>query len=364
MRTIPCIAAFAVACALALRVAWGVIGGLDAPVGTGGAPRFDLPAIEHVRTAVASVEAAAQRGDTPSVVLFGDSTAIWWGDHPSVPAELQRALHRKGLARAAVVPAAYPMMGPVDYFYAAHEIAEAGPDAVVATINSGALSVRTPRTDMAGMIPVSALPWALRYPLHQFGLTFDRLLLASAIVRSGVIPWYRPIKERQTKLGDWRALQVGDALARDGFGRLRPYFERMIEIEGRRRTDAEGMRMLFGEALDGADGDHPVLQMIEGMVGVLRDREIAVVVYVNPMNLEWLDRVGIEDHSGLRQTIAVLRTLVEAHGASLVDLHAMLPDEAFRDAAGHMEATPPHHAAQRIAAEIAGALIPALDEAR
>ena len=138
----------------------------------------------------------------------------------------------------------------------------------------------------------------------------------------------------------------------------------MIEIDGRRRTDAAGMRMLFGEALDGADPDHPVLQMIEGMVGVLRDRGIAVVVYVNPMNLEWLEHIGLDDHSGLRQTIAVLRTLVEAHGAQLVDLHAMLPDEAFRDAAGHMEPTPPHHAARRIAAEVAGALMPALDGAR
>jgi hypothetical protein len=364
VRTLLPVVAFLSAACATLAAAWHVIGGLEAPLGTGGAPPFDLPAVERVRSALARLAEAERKGRSPRVVLLGDSTAIWFGDRPNVAQELERSLQRSGLRRAAVVAAAYPMMTPVDYFYAAHEIAAARPDAVVATLNLRAIGQRIPRTDMAGMIPPTALPWALAHPLHRFGLTFDRLLLATAIVQTEAAPLWRPVVERQTRLGDWRALQVRRDLARDSFGEFGIYLQHLSEQDGRVRGDREAMRWLFGEALDGITADHPVAQLIGGTIAALREEGVQVVVYVNPVNLEWLRRLGMGDEAGLERTIGVLRAIAASHGARLVDLHTMLPDAAFVDASGHMDAGPPYEAARRIAGRLAGALAPSLVEAR
>ena len=357
-------AAFVFTAIGSLAGAWVVLEDLDAPIGTGGTPAIDFGAIRQVRSALSKSEAAAKRGRSPRIVFLGDSTATFAQGFPNVVQEFQRTLRRSKLKKFHLSAAAYPMMTPIDYFYAVHEIADSQPDAVVATVNLGVLGSRVPRTDMAGMIPASSALWAQRYPLHKFGLTFDRLLLASAIVQTSAISSWRPIKERQTRLGDWRTLRVQEDLDRDQSGKQRVYLNHISMVEGQRRADETGTRHLFGDLLDGVTPNHPMVRMLEGTVSVLRERGIVVVLYVNPVNIEWFDRVGLSERKGLHQTIAVIRAMVEGHGGTLVDLHEMLPDAGFKDAAGHMHAKRPHRAAHRIAKNLAYAVIPLLVDAR
>jgi hypothetical protein len=362
-RTIAGLLGFGAALATTLALAWVVVGHLDAPFGGGGAPAFDLSAIARVRATIDALDASTAKGRRPRVVLLGDSTAISYGDHPGVGVELKRALVRAGIRNVAVINGAYPMMTPIDYFCASRELAAAGPDAVVLTLNPLVLGERVPRTDMAGLIPPAALPWALGYPLHRFGLTLDRLLMSTVIVQSGAIPLWEPIVKRQTQLGDWRGLSIRRDLDRGLLGELRVYAGHLMEVDGRIRGDRTATEMRFGEALAGIGPDHPVARLVGGAVEALRERDIVVAVYVNPVNLDWLREVGFEDHEGLRRSIAVVRALVEGHGGVLVDLHDLLPDAGFWDMA-HMIPGPPYRAAQRIGRRVADTLAPLLVDAR
>jgi hypothetical protein len=83
------------------------------------------------------------------------------------------------------------------------------------------------------------------------------------------------------------------------------------------------------------DPAHPVLAMLSGAIAHFSERGISTLVYVNPINVEHLVAVGIRPSDALARSLQSIETTVEQAGGKFADLHALLPDVAFRDAAGH-----------------------------
>jgi hypothetical protein len=53
------------------------------------------------------------------------------------------------------------------------------------------------------------------------------------------------------------------------------------------------------------------------------------------VNIEHIRSLGLS-LDGLERSIVTIRQIVESSGAGFVDLHALLPDRAFRDARDHV----------------------------
>ena len=76
------------------------------------------------------------------------------------------------------------------------------------------------------------------------------------------------------------------------------------------------------------------LRIFEALIKTYRRAGVPVLVWVPPLNIEQLRDLGLSVE-GLNETVTVLRHLAEANGASLIDLHALLPDAAFLDSSDH-----------------------------
>ena len=98
------------------------------------------------------------------------------------------------------------------------------------------------------------------------------------------------------------------------------------------------VRGQWGSALDGADIDHPMLRFLGAAVTVFENAGIQAVVYAVPLNVEYIDKRGMLDESGLQRTLSHLEQAVLASDGTFVDLHRLLPREGFRDLAGHFTA--------------------------
>jgi len=57
-------------------------------------------------------------------------------------------------------------------------------------------------------------------------------------------------------------------------------------------------------AADGAELDHPVLQMLAAVIDTFRGRGVEVLLYVTPTNVEHQERVGIDTRGGIAVTVA------------------------------------------------------------
>ena len=88
----------------------------------------------------------------------------------------------------------------------------------------------------------------------------------------------------------------------------------------------------------------------------LRDAGVPVLVVVNPVNVEHLRSLDLDADDRLASGLATIGRVVGDSGARFLDLHAQLPDAAFRDAAGHVGTEAHPGAAEQVAAAIAPAV--------
>ncbi|MBW2293194.1 MAG: hypothetical protein JRG94_12920 [Deltaproteobacteria bacterium] len=81
-----------------------------------------------------------------------------------------------------------------------------------------------------------------------------------------------------------------------------------------------------------------------------------VLVYVNPINVEHIEQLGLLDESGLAQSLDHATAAVTRNGGHFVDLHQIFPDAAFRDRSGHFayegEINGPVELAERLAPSV------------
>jgi hypothetical protein len=199
-------------------------------------------------------------------------------------------------------------------------------------------------------------------PLHWIGLTYDDLLMNALLVRAGAFDvWYWLSLEQarlgtaRTDLTSWLGARVGRRgpqtfqLARFTHDQTR------TRIPGRDRYTKASELKHYGPVLVGLDPKHPVLAMLAGATRRFVERGIRVIVYVNPINVEHLAAIGVVPSTALDHSLALIAAAVAGAGGEFVDLHGLMPDAEFRDAAGHFggeDAMGTRRLAEAIAARI------------
>ena len=307
------------------------------------------------------------------VAFLGDSISIQVGaGAPTVPRALREALARAPDApRFEVHSLAALGAGPFDYYFLADVIADAHPDLVVIAFSLQSLgdSFRhLARPRLSGWMGLRRVPSALLGPIHWIGLSADELLMNVAIVQARAGELWRQLLVLQARLGAARA-DLANALGARFGGDGPRLFEVAHFLSERLRTRVPGPggqldrygvaaeRRHYGVAFEGLAKDHPVLFALADGLGVLRAAGVPVLVYLNPVNVEHLASVGLPEDERFAESLATVESVVRDSGASYLDLHALLPDAAFRDAAGHLGTPEAPEATARIAGAVAPSVV-------
>ncbi|MCC6766669.1 MAG: hypothetical protein IT293_18580 [Deltaproteobacteria bacterium] len=297
------------------------------------------------------------------IVVMGDSTVVAYEQGRTVVDRLDQTLRASSAQRVRVDSLAALGMSAFEYYPLARRIADARPDAAVLAFNLQWLSRRwrdsLARPEMLALLRPRELPQAISEPLYWWNVTFDRLLLYVTLWQVGA-------------LEPWHAYRVEQVRTGNGLDALRGAAQRRWEglpadskvtgmppiplafAEGRSdRLNAKVLRDLYEPALDGVHADHPPLELFAAILEEFADKRIPILVYLTPVNVEWMRKVGILDEQGLARTVHTLRTVCGAHGAVLLDLHALLPDAGFRDGGGHFATDQPGDGPLLVAQQVA-----------
>lgn len=307
-----------------------------------------LDVLEPVDEGIAELARPPAERFEQRIAYLGDSIIASHRD-VGVPARLQDTLDgrtRKGLFRICAVAA--PGLGPFDFYFLADRVADARPDQVILPINLTVFSrpwrATFSRPQLAGILPARRLPQALALPLEWIGLTADRLLGYFAVVHLGGLDAWTRLSREQVRLGAARRSLANHVGARFGDGADRRfdlaayrYFAKKFEIPKTNRLTREAIEDRYDRVLHGIEPDEPTLEVLAATLRIFRDAGIDVLVYANPTNVEHMARMGVVQHEGIDHTIRSLRQVATANGARFLDLHELLPDKAFGDAAGHLD---------------------------
>lgn len=340
------LALFACFAAALVGTLFGVVAGLDA-LGVDYPRIYFGFAIDNERALESFREAETPRA--MRVVLLGDSTVMLYPPERRVANRIEDAaakLAPRG-RRLRVQPVANLALTTFDFYFLAGEVAGARPDRIVVEFNlasfsdywrSGLVHAR-----LSGWLEPSELPHAIALPLHYIGLTADRILLHVALVRAGLAEeWYWLVRE-QARVGVARRTLAEEIDRLTGTRAERSFQLAVFADEQKRlfrrdlpdRYNEDAQYARFAPALAGVDAQHPVLRVFDRTLRIFRDAGIPTLVYVNPLNVDYLESLGLLDRDGLTRTIESVRRVARGNGADFLDLHDLFPDEGFRDAPGH-----------------------------
>ena len=305
----------------------------------------------------------AMSGSASVVVYMGDSLVIDV-DPPdrSAPKRLLRMVRGEPGARPVrVLAAAIPGLGIFSQYFLSERVALAQPDLVIMSFNLRWFSAywhrENERPDMVGLLPLRRWPEAAALPLHRVGVSADlAILLRAVVVWSGAESWLWLRTEQaravgayarfEAALAHWAGLDQAFRYRADHLNAMR----RSFSEQG--RSTREQVRMLLGTALAGVEAGDPTLRTLGAALRRLHEAEIPTLVYVAPLNVEHLKRIGLYDAQGLERTIGALQHVTGLEGADFVDLHDLLPDAAFEDFADHLRMEQGSDGSGRIAQEL------------
>ena len=363
---------FVVACTCALvLVGLAIARGLDALGGP--TPYVDVASL-GLQLKVLDLLAHRDPGRPETRVAFlSDSTSMHFPEGAlGLNNRLELALVEQApeASHFRVISFASPGYTPFTQYFLSHRVADAGPDQVVLGFNLAALSPgwrKVDRPELAALLPVSALAEALRLPLYWIGLSTDELLLYTLVAHWGGFETWLRLSQEQARcvrvwgsLAEWLQARSGapNGLAYQTLFFFHRNLEQFLPVLPERETEMLA-RMRYAAALAGAGPEHPELRALRATLEVFRAHRIPVLVYIIPMNVEHLEQLGLLDPAGLHRSIESVRSVVVPSGASLIDLHDLLPDAAFSDAKGHLGVGAPLDAPPIVAARIAQALLTA-----
>jgi hypothetical protein len=218
--------------------------------------------------------------------------------------------------------------------------------------------------ELAGWTPPGELFEAIRLPFHRIGLSLDEMLLYMGIVQIGLQAEWIEATQAQLRIvtGLESALSAANGprrhrISAEARGMLLP------GVTPTRGT-VRAITAKYGDALEGVEPDHDFIRIFAAAVALYREAGAQVVVYVVPINYEHFDKMGVWNGAGMRKTVDSLRRAVETAGGTVVDLHQLIPDVGFMDAAGHHTFAPPYHGPDLIARELAPIVISLIDDSR
>jgi hypothetical protein len=270
-----------------------------------------------------------------AVVWLGDSTTMGRSPYPSyVP-----------MVAAATRGPTLVLEGPGMDFYAywslAGRVVSLRPEVAVVIANLRTFgSEGGPQgfNDLTAEIDLADLPRTLALPFSIRGMTAPRLLLARTLrsdAGADAFLVYEGLRRRVQDSPAWEVL--GPRLPESPAWRLEHYVHTIQAVQ------ADYARP-FGRSA-------PLLAYADATVARLRRAGIRVLVVVTPMPWELPGTHYDAEH--VRARIALLRDVVERHGARLVDLHHALDASAFRDQDCHFTADGADRMARLVAPELA-----------
>lgn len=245
-------------------------------------------------------------------------------------------------------------------------------------INNVALVVRSVSALAGRQFDMVDLTQPGLLPIHFYALLDDALETPVSLValevnlRTFLDPNVRAGEERlpglARKLDFADAIRVRDALDREGMSALDPPLMRLKEqlgllyvFEGARQagvdligavgawaTGALGVKQRsFGSFAEGSRrlalsymvdyASHPNATVLREAVRELHEAGVPVIVYVAPVNIEYLRSRGDDfDADELERRLEALRVAIGASRTEWLDLHATVPARKFRDYQNHM----------------------------
>lgn len=310
----------------------------------------------------------------PRVALLGDSVLLGDGYSKTVPMDVRRAVWlRHGAGPAPTIhPLAWPGIGPIGEYCVIDEVIAARPDLVVVevnlrTIGAGPLGPAS-YPELAGFIDGDRLLEAARLPLADAGITLDRLLMYRALIASGHEMEWEYFANRQARLlhlrdtfEEWLDELLGTNELADRRVVLGLSAYAKILVPGRNRAQRAQADRNLHAALDGVSKDGSRLRVLGAGLERLRRAGVRTLVWAAPVNIEYLKTLGFAV-DGIDRSAESVRRVVEAHGASFVDLHWMLPDDAFVDSGDHVTFEEPVDGTAMLGSRLAREITSALAE--
>jgi hypothetical protein len=289
--------------------------------------------------------------DTYRIAFLGDSMAVSYPNEFKIAHVLETQLRRRSEYKLPVRVFDLGMAGTgsYDYYFLADVISELEPQLVIVEFNlvspAQNFLAAFSRPELAGWIAPRRLATALGLPLGGVGLTFDELLLYVAVIRSGGFESWKNLSKQQTRVTE-SLRRIEDSVAirnkknrspEDDLRLIREFWglARNNLPEGSRFTRL-AMREQLGPVLDGLSEDDPTLVVLRAVVRAFRDKGIDTLVYLNPINLDHVSRLGLSNDAGLKQSLDHIERAVTESGGLFLDLHDLFPDVMFRDRAGHL----------------------------
>jgi len=310
-----------------------------------------------------------------SIVFFGDSTVSQYDHGLALPYLTGAHLSQmRGRPWIKTLSAAAPGSGIVQYGFLADHVASYEPDLVIWQLSffqfTDRWTARNGAPELVGFVHSERLPEIIAMPVQRYRLSLSDILLQQGIVRLGLHDAHGWLRESQMRFAHMIDL-AEDALnpnrgrkpeARAQTLRGRGYMRRHMDMTLSKRYSAHGERVHFGRTLEGLDPDDAKLQLLRSGIRALTGDGIDVLVYLNPTNVDHLRHTGVSYEAGLQRTVNEIRRAAEESGAHFLDLHEMLEDPDFDDAAGHFLEDEIQTVPQRVSARIAEAALPILLE--
>lgn len=301
------------------------------------APQTNLDVANVLTANLAKIAATPQRQNIMRIFYLGDSTAMTTPPDRGIPAQLRKRLRELPTGvEIDLRTLAAPGLSAFDFYFLADTILAARPDRVVITFNPASASAgwrqynRHP--ELAGWIEGTRLCDAVSLPIADVGVTIDRLFFYSTIVRLNMAPLWQATRSLQARAGaGWEEIaptgehNLGDILKNRGQSAHR-IKERMFESQ----------RLRYASVTSGLRPDDPTLRMLAATVRYFTERDVDVLVFAFPMNVSWLQSLGVSTGEDIARSMQTVAAVVEAENGQFLDLHAIVPRSGFADRAGHL----------------------------
>jgi hypothetical protein len=313
------------------------------------------------------------------VLLIGDSTLLSADgmkapSKQTLPAQIATALHKYGERAEHLELSTFrvPGLGPSGLYLVTEQLVATHPDRVVMSLNLRSFSPDWLRTfsyaESAGWLAPSQLWEALSLPLFYGGLTADRLLFYRALVSCGgerTWPAVRRLQARAFKLREWLATRADAVIASRAnadmqfeLGMAR-WVRLTTEVDKLPRMSKFAAERSLAPLLRGVSPEHPTMRILSAIVARLTRAHIPILVYAGPVNIEHMRKLGLPMQEVERSLQTVAR-VVRQQGGEFVDLHAALPERAFRDPGDHFTFDGQPNGTFRLASRVAAALMNSL----
>ncbi len=324
--------------------------------------------VSLIRDRAEAAAMASQRGVRHQVLILGSSmlmSAEVMKPYETVPSRLEQVLRRQLGSNSAVKVHSYalPGSGYSTFYFLADRLAATGVDQVVIEFNptTFAKSWRQgrARTDHVGWLGARRLPEALSLPLYRLGLTLDRTLWTVACVEIGCAGTWGRVQREQQRIAELIELSQKKLADSTGLIALEKFHDsrKMVRWIREMTPDQRGTRrthlQYFGDAFAGVERGDVAFEFMAAAVRCFERAGIETLVYVTPINVDYMKTIDVYDREGMRQTVFNLEAHVRAAGGDLVDLHDILTDAGFRDAVGHMTFEGEYNGSVRLARELA-----------